>query len=125
MAHHDSNGHGSSHDHDNTEGSRQYYSKGWYLPLIGLVVIALGFSLLGGFVLGHSGTDKWGKKAECTEECMKECKESGKECNDKECKDMKECKDHEGDHGDVKHEEVPTHEAPEGKMVPNADTAKH
>lgn len=120
MAHHDSNGHGSSHDHDDTEGSRQYYSKGWYLPLIGLVVIALGFSLLGGFVLGHSGTDKWGKKAECTEECMKECKENGKEC-----KDMKECKDHEGDHGDVKHEEVPTHEAPEGKMVPNADTAKH
>ncbi|HEU4717284.1 MAG TPA: hypothetical protein VFU15_05610 [Bacteroidia bacterium] len=61
MANHEQNGHGQSHDHDITEGSRQYYPKGWFIPLVGLVIVAFGFALLGGFVLNHVGTDKWGK----------------------------------------------------------------
>lgn len=90
--------------HDNTEGNRQYYPKGWYLPLIGLAAIALGFALLGGTILGISGTDKWGKKAECTEQCKdgEKCKE-GEKCKDgANCKDAN-CKEHE--HGDMKQDE--------------------
>lgn len=74
MAHHeDSHGH-DDHGHDMTEGNRQYYSKGWYLPLIGLVAIAFIFSLGGGTLLGMSGTDKWGKHEMCHDEkCEGHC----------------------------------------------------
>lgn len=57
---HENNGHGQSHDHDETEGSRQYYPKGWFIPLAGLAVVALGLILIAGWAVGHSGTDKWG-----------------------------------------------------------------
>lgn len=60
MAHHE-DAHGDDHGHDNTEGNRQYYPQGWYLPLIGLTVIAIAFALGAGSLLGISGTDKWGK----------------------------------------------------------------
>ena len=56
MAHHEHDSHG----HD-TEGNRQYYPQGWHLPLVGLVVIALAFALLAGWILNISGSDKWGK----------------------------------------------------------------
>ncbi len=59
MAAHEHNGHGQSHDSHN-EGNGQYYPKSWWIPLVGLFVIAFGFSLLGGWILGISGTDKWG-----------------------------------------------------------------
>jgi hypothetical protein len=58
---HEHNGHGHSHDDHNTEGNRQYYPKSWWIPLVGLFVVAFGFSLLAGWILGMSGTDKWGK----------------------------------------------------------------
>jgi hypothetical protein len=61
MSHHEENGHGQSHDHDTTEGNRQYYPQGWWIPLAGLTVVALGLIYLGGFSVGLSGTDKWGK----------------------------------------------------------------
>lgn len=51
------------HSHD-TEGNRQYYPKGWHIPLIGLVVVGLGVSIGAGLLLGISGTDKWGKTEE-------------------------------------------------------------
>jgi hypothetical protein len=72
-----SNGQGNSHDDSHTEGNKQYYPKGWWIPLVGLVTIALGFTLIGGFVLRASGTDKWGH----TEQC-----DSAKCCNDPNCK---------------------------------------
>jgi hypothetical protein len=50
------------HAHDNTEGNRQYYPKGWWVPLGGLAAIALCFALLGGWILSMSGTDKWGQQ---------------------------------------------------------------
>jgi hypothetical protein len=101
MGNHENHDHGN--DHDLTEGNRQYYSKGWYLPLLGLAAIALGFALLGGFVLNHSGTDKWGKKTECATECKEgeKCKD-GEKCKEGEKCDGK-CKEHE--HGDMKKEE--------------------
>jgi cytoskeletal protein RodZ len=58
MAHHeDSHDHG----HDMTEGKRQYYPSGWYLPLVALVAIGIVFAFGAGSLLGISGTDKWGK----------------------------------------------------------------
>lgn len=92
MAHEDSH---DDHGHDMTEGKRQYYPKGWYLPLTGLVIVAFCFSLGAGALLGISGTDKWGKKDACCE--MENCKEgdmNGK-CDPKTC-DPKDCKDKEG-----------------------------
>jgi hypothetical protein len=86
MENHENNGHGESHGDHATEGNRQYYPKGWWMPLIGLLVVALGFTTIGYFAFNVSGTDKWGKKEQCE---MKE----GKEC----CDDEKECK--EGEHG--------------------------
>ncbi|HTL81456.1 MAG TPA: hypothetical protein VL651_07115 [Bacteroidia bacterium] len=80
MANHESNGHSEDHDHDNTEGNHQYYPKGWYLPLVGLVVIALGFTALGSFAFSISGTDRWGK----TEQC---CDGNGACCKDDKCMD--------------------------------------
>ena len=61
MENHGNNGHGNSHDDAHTEGNRQYYPKGWWVPLAGLVTVALGFSLLGSFIFSVSGTDRWGK----------------------------------------------------------------
>jgi len=63
MSHHE-DAHGNDHGHDNTEGKRQYYPQGWYLPLVGLFVIAFVFALGAGSLLGISGTDKWGKSAD-------------------------------------------------------------
>lgn len=56
--------HSNDHGHDNTEGNRQYYPQGWYLPLVGLFVLALAFGFGAGSLLDISGTDKWGKSAE-------------------------------------------------------------
>ena len=84
MEQHESNGHGNSHDDHATEGNRQYYPKGWWVPLIGLVTVALGFTLLGGFIFGISGTDKWGKSNQC-QTC-----ENGK-CDSAKCMDEKKC----------------------------------
>jgi hypothetical protein len=67
MENHDHNGHGESHDDHATEGNRQYYPKGWWMPLVGLLVVALGFTVIGYFVLGVSGTDKWGQRQEIVE----------------------------------------------------------
>jgi hypothetical protein len=89
MENHENNGHGESHDDHATEGNRQYYPKGWWMPLVGLLVVALGFTAIGTFAFSVSGTDRWGKKEQCE---MKDGKEG--EC----CKDGKEgeCKDEHG-----------------------------
>jgi hypothetical protein len=98
MEHHENNGHGESHDDHETEGNRQYYPKGWWVPLIGLLVVALGFTVIGTFIFSASGTDRWGKSEQCEMKCDKDgkcCTEDGK-CKEgemKECKDGKECKD--------------------------------
>lgn len=100
MAHHESH---DDHGHDNTEGNRQYYPQGWYLPLVGLFVVAFFFALGGGSLLGMSGTDKWGVHEVCH---MKDCDgHCGMEhekacCTDGTCE---HCKGHAGeeahDHG--------------------------
>ncbi|CAN5784208.1 hypothetical protein BH11BAC7_BH11BAC7_17600 [soil metagenome] len=64
MENHDHNGHGESHDDHATEGNRQYYPKGWWMPLAGLVTVALGFCIIGYFAFNVSGTDKWGQREE-------------------------------------------------------------
>jgi hypothetical protein len=61
MENHENNGHGNSHDDAHTEGNRQYYPKGWWVPLAGLATVALGFALLGGFIFSVSGTERWGQ----------------------------------------------------------------
>lgn len=61
MANHDAHHDGHDHDHDHTEGNRQYYPKGWWIPLVALVVFAIGFAGLGGWLFSLSGTDRWGK----------------------------------------------------------------
>src|SRR4051812_32301384 len=83
MDNHATNGQGNSHDDSHTEGNKQYYPKGWWVPLVGLVTLALAFTLLGGFVFSVSGTDKWGKT---------EQSDNGKCCDDENCKGDK-CKD--------------------------------
>lgn len=82
MSNHEHNDHGHSSDHDHTEGKRQYYPKGWYLPLFGLLVIALGFGLLGGFILENAGTDTSCKEEQhvCNEHCGADCKEKKEAC---------------------------------------------
>jgi hypothetical protein len=87
MAHHEDN-HGHDHGHDNTEGSRQYYPKGWWVPLAGLALIALCISLTAGFALNHSGTDKWGKH-ECSAECKDHCSKG--ECDHECCANKESC----------------------------------
>lgn len=120
MDNHEHNDHGHSSEHDNTEGSRQYYPKGWWMPLAGLVTIALGFALLGGTVLGISGTDKWGQSAqhECTEHCGPDCKDkaAGKECHDKDAA----CEDKHDAHG----HEAPMKDEAKKDSAPAADTNK-
>lgn len=61
MENQDHNGHGESHDDHATEGNRQYYPQGWWMPLAGLVTVALGFCIIGYFAFNISGTDKWGQ----------------------------------------------------------------
>ena len=95
MAHSENSHNHDDHGHDMTEGKRQYYPKGWYIPLAGLVLVALIFSLGAGSLLGVSGTDKWGKKDEC---CTAEgCKDGDHhECEGKE--DHHDGGHHEGNH---------------------------
>ncbi|MBI3511588.1 MAG: hypothetical protein HY064_13080 [Bacteroidetes bacterium] len=90
MGNHESNGHAENNDHDMTEGKAQYYPKGWWIPLAGLVTVALGFTLLAGFIFSHSGTDKWGKSDKvCNDSCCK----NGNKCMDNgKCKDMNNSK---------------------------------
>lgn len=64
MANHDAHHDGHDHDHDHTEGNRQYYPKGWWIPLVALVIFAIGFAGLGGWLFSLSGTDRWGKHTE-------------------------------------------------------------
>ncbi len=64
MENHDHNGHGTGHDDHATEGNRQYYPQGWWMPLAGLVTVALGFCIIGYFAFNISGTDKWGQREE-------------------------------------------------------------
>lgn len=105
MAHHeDSHDHG----HDMTEGNRQYYSKGWHLPLVGLFVVAFFFAVGGGWLLGISGTDKWGKHEVChNEKCDGHCGMEHEKacCTDGSCD---HCKAEHGDkHGTDAHTDVP------------------
>src|ERR1041384_7189499 len=116
MENHENNGHGESHDDHATEGNRQYYPKGWWVPLIGLVIVALGFTVIGTFVFSASGTDRWGKKEQCEMKCDKDgkcCTENG-ECKEgKECKDGKmECKDDKDEKAEGKSDAAM---APDGK----------
>ena len=95
MAHHE-NSH-DDHGHDTTEGNRQYYPQGWYMPLVGLFVVALIFAIGAGALLGISGSDKWGKHEVChTENCDGHC---GMD-HEKEacCAEGKECEHHGGSH---------------------------
>ncbi|HLG04280.1 MAG TPA: hypothetical protein VI731_11850 [Bacteroidia bacterium] len=55
------NGHGQGTSHDNTEGDRQYYPSGWYIPLAGLVATVFGLICLAAYFMEFSGTDRWGK----------------------------------------------------------------
>ncbi|MGL5891049.1 MAG: OmpA family protein, partial [Bacteroidia bacterium] len=64
MANHDAHHDGHDHDHDHTEGNRQYYPKGWWIPLVALVIFAIGFAGLGGWLFSLAGTDRWGKHTE-------------------------------------------------------------
>ncbi len=93
MAHHESH---DDHGHDNTEGSRQYYPKGWFLPLVGLFIVAFGFCYGAGSLLGISGTDKWGQTEMChMENCDGHC---GMDHAEKCCEDgtCAHCKEHQG-----------------------------
>jgi hypothetical protein len=94
MSNHENNGHGNSHDDHETEGNRQYYPKGWWIPIGGLLVIALGFAALGTFIFSHSGTDRWGKSEQCDMKDGKCCDDKNcKEGDEKDCKGGSECKD--------------------------------
>ncbi len=105
MENHENSGHEDKH----TEGNRQSYPKGWYLPLIGLLIVALGFTVIGTCVFSASGTDRWGKKEQCE---MKD----GKCCGDeKECGEGKECKDKKGECKDEKADG-------EAKVAPTSNT---
>lgn len=107
MAHHE-DAHANDHGHDNTEGNRQYYPQGWYLPLIGLTVIAIVFALGAGSLLGISGTDKWGKGGD----------DHGHSTHQTEGT-------HEGGHGDADHHDVAPapHNNDSVAATPAADSA--
>lgn len=115
MENHDHNGHGESHDDHATEGNRQYYPKGWALPLFGLVVIALGFAVIGYFCFNVAGTDKWGKTEQCEAGHGEGHGEKG-EC----CADGKECDHHKSGHGDAH-----SHDANDNDAHMQADTMHH
>lgn len=111
MAH--ENSHDGQHGHDDTEGNRQYYPKGWYIPLIGLVVVAFFISLGAGALLGISGTDKWGKTEEHAD-------------GDHHDGTHMEGDHHDGDHHDA-HGSTPaadTHHNDSANVTAGADTAK-
>lgn len=86
-----------AHDDHHTEGDRQSYKKGWWISIVGLLIVALGFAAIGTIGLSHSGTERWGKSEQCDEKCEKDgaCCEGEKECKDGE----KECKEGEEHHG--------------------------
>lgn len=84
----ENNDHSNSHN-NHVEEEGQTYPKGWWVPKIGLLIVALGFTAIGTFVFSASGTDRWGKTEQCE---MKD----GKCCGDEKCKDGKDaesCKD--------------------------------
>lgn len=117
MENHDHNGHGESHDDHATEGNRQYYPKGWALPLFGLVVIALGFAVIGYFCFNISGTDKWGKTEQCEVGHGEGHGEKG-EC----CAEGKECDHHKGGHeAKDEHGHATDAHSTEGAMAPAAE----
>ncbi|MDQ3110429.1 MAG: hypothetical protein M3R17_11095 [Bacteroidota bacterium] len=116
MENHDHNGHGEGHDDHATEGNRQYYPKGWWMPLVGLLVVALGFTTIGYFAFSVSGTDKWGKSEQC---CVEGEHHEGESCGDeKEAHGGHDANTH-------KHHEDKVKEA-EGLMAPGGhdSTAK-
>lgn len=108
MENHDHNGHGESHDDHATEGNRQYYPKGWWVPLIGLVVVAFGFTVIGYYAFKVSGTDKWGKHEQCE---MQDGHGDGHGEKGECCAEGKECEDHKDGHGDKKHHDANPNDA--------------
>lgn len=106
MAHHEDSH--DDHGHDMTEGNRQYYPQGWYMPLVGLFVVALIFAIGAGALLGISGSDKWGKHEIChTENCDGHCGMEHEKacCTDGTCD---KCKGEHGDHnGTDAHTNIP------------------
>jgi hypothetical protein len=95
MAHHEDSH--NDHGHDTTEGNRQYYPQGWYMPLLGLFAVALIFAIGAGALLGISGSDKWGKHETChTQNCDGHC---GME-HEKACCSDGTCEKCQGEHGD-------------------------
>jgi hypothetical protein len=114
MAHQEDN-HGHDHGHDNTEGNRQYYPKGWWIPLVGLAIIALGFGLAGGMIMDHVGTDKWGKSEHvCTDHCGDDCEEA---CEDEHggAKEKDDCCKGEGENKSCDKDAKEDHAAGETK----------
>jgi hypothetical protein len=83
----ENNAHTDNHDSHATEGDRQSYPKGWWIPKVGLLIIALGFTVLGSVIFSHAGTDRWGKTEQC-EKNGKCC--AGENANEANCKDGKE-----------------------------------
>lgn len=82
------------HEEHNADGDRQVYPKGWWMPLIGILIIALGFTSIGAFAFSASGTERWGKTEQCEMKDGKCCAEDkacaeGKE--EKDCKDKGAC----------------------------------
>jgi hypothetical protein len=125
MAHHESH---DDHGHDNTEGNRQYYPQGWYLPLVGLFVVAFFFSLGAGALLGISGTDKWGQHEVChMENCDGHCGMEHEKacCTDGTCE---HCKAEHGDqHGTESHNDAAVtdhHQDSAGATSAMADSMK-
>ncbi|GAB4143958.1 MAG: hypothetical protein Fur0041_19000 [Bacteroidia bacterium] len=111
MAHHENHDHGHDHDHDHTEGNRQYYPQGWWIPVVGLVVIGLGFGLLGYNLFNIAGTDKWGKGHETAE------------MHGGHGHEAEGHKDAHNDHQEAKHEETPAAPAHDS-TAPAADSSK-
>ncbi len=108
MGHHEDS-HGNDHGHDNTEGNRQYYPQGWYLPLLALCLVAVAFAFGAGSLLGISGTDKWGAKQEhvCDDHC-------GADCEHKDAH-------HDAGHGDA-HHDADHHNADHNHDAPKTDS---
>lgn len=113
MENHDHNGHGESHDDHATEGNRQYYPKGWSLPLIGLVIVAFGFTVIGYFAFNISGTDKWGKSEQCETHGDGHGEKKDACCAEDKCDDK-------GGH-EAKDGHAPAAHGNEGTMAPTGD----
>jgi hypothetical protein len=119
MAHHESH---DDHGHDDTEGNRQYYPQGWYIPLLGLFIVAFFFAFGGGALLGISGTDKWGVHEVChTKDCDGHCGMDHEKacCTDGTCEHCK------AEHGDA-HTTPTTDHAQDSTAIamPAADCVK-